>query len=87
MTVPRRALPRQDSGYDPAWHHAAKFTPYTSVQAFKGLENKVIILTDVVLGEQHFQRHLFYTGMTRANETVRVSCDKRSQQMLASWLS
>ena len=71
----------------PAWHHAAKFTPYTSVQAFKGLENKVIILTDVVLGEQHFQRHLFYTGMTRANETVRVSCDKRSQQMLASWLS
>ena len=57
------------------------------MQAFKGLENKVIILTDVVLGEPHFRRHLLYTGMTRATESVRVSCDKRSQQMLASWLS
>ena len=57
----------------PAWQHAADCTAYTSVQAFKGLENKVIILTDVVLGEPHFHRHLFYTGMTRANESVRVS--------------
>lgn len=71
----------------PAWHHAANCTAYTSGQAFKGLENKVIILTDVVLGDPHFHRHLFYTGMTRATESVRVSCDKRSQQMLASWLS
>jgi hypothetical protein len=70
----------------PAWQHAADCTAYTSVHAFKGLENKVIILTDVVLGEPHFHRHLFYTGMTRANESVRVCCDKRSQQMLASWL-
>ena len=71
----------------PAWHHAANCTAYTSVQAFKGLENKVIILTDVVLGEPHFHRQLFYTGMTRASEFVRISCDKRSQQVLASWLS
>jgi hypothetical protein len=71
----------------PAWQHAANCTAYTSVQAFKGMENKVIILTDVVLGEPHFHRHLFYTGMTRAKETVRVSCDKRSQQTLASWLT
>jgi hypothetical protein len=71
----------------PAWQHAADCTAYTSVQAFKGLENKVIILTDVVLGEPHFHRHLFYTGMTRANESVRVSCDKRSQQTLAGWLT
>ena len=71
----------------PAWQHAADSIAYASVQAFKGLENKVIILTDVVLGEPHFHRHLFYTGMTRANETVRVACDKRSQQTLASWLT
>lgn len=71
----------------PAWQHAADCTAYTSVQAFKGLENKAIILTDVILGEPHFHRHLFYTGMTRANESVRVSCDKRSQQTLASWLT
>jgi hypothetical protein len=71
----------------PAWQHAPECTAYTSVHAFKGLENKVIILTDVVLGEPHFHRHLFYTGMTRANESVRVACDKRSQQTLAGWLS
>jgi hypothetical protein len=71
----------------PAWQRAADCTAYTSVQAFKGLENKVIILTDVVLGEPHFHRHLFYTGMTRASEFVRVSCDRRSQQTLSSWLT
>jgi superfamily I DNA/RNA helicase len=71
----------------PAWQRATDSTAFTSVQAFKGLENKVILLTDVVLGEPDFHRHLFYTGMTRANESVRVCCDKRSQQTLASWLT
>jgi UvrD-like helicase C-terminal domain len=71
----------------PAWQHALDASAYTSVQAFKGMENKVIILTDVVLGESHFHRHLFYTGMTRANESVRVSCDNGSQQTLAGWLA
>ncbi|MBI4695348.1 MAG: NERD domain-containing protein [Gammaproteobacteria bacterium] len=71
----------------PAWQHAKNSVLYTSVQAFKGLENKVIILTDIVLGEPHFHRHLFYTGMTRASESVRVCCDQRSQQTLATWLT
>jgi hypothetical protein len=71
----------------PVWQHVADCTTYASVQAFKGLENRVIILTDVILAEPHFHRDLFYTGMTRASETVRVSCDKRSQEMLTSWLS
>lgn len=71
----------------PAWQHAVDCTSYASVQAFKGLENKVIILTDVVLAEPHFHRHLFYTGMTRAVESVRVCCDRKSQQTLATWLS
>lgn len=70
----------------PVWQRAPDVTAYASVQAFKGLENKVIILTDVVLGEPGFHRHLFYTGMTRANETVRVACDKHSQATLAGWL-
>ena len=70
----------------PAWQHVAHCTPYASVQAFKGLENQVVILTDVALGEPDFHRHLFYTGMTRAKESVRVLCDRRSQHTLASWL-
>lgn len=62
-------------------------TGYSSVHAFKGMENKVVVLTDVVLGQYAFQRDLFYTGMTRATETVRVLCSKASQKTLISWLS
>jgi hypothetical protein len=60
---------------------------YASVHAFKGLENKVIILTDVDLEGQDFQRHLFYTGITRATECVRILCNKKSQATLMRWLS
>src|SRR5262249_14224309 len=59
----------------PLRQHPADVTSYSSVHAFKGLENQIIILTDVVLGEREFHRDLFYTGMTRACETVRVLCD------------
>lgn len=77
----------KDAGYKlrPAWQ-AGDSTSYASVHAFKGLENKVIILTDVVLGDQEFHRDLFYTGMTRSTDSVRVLCDKGSQEMLAIWL-
>jgi hypothetical protein len=71
----------------PAWQHVRDSTAYASVHAFKGLENKVIILTDVVLGEPHFHRHLFYTGMTRATESVRVLCHRDSQPILTGWLT
>ncbi len=71
----------------PAWQHSSDSTSYASVQAFKGLENKIIILTDVALSEADFQRDLFYTGMTRASESVRISCDRRSQKTLTGWLT
>jgi hypothetical protein len=70
----------------PAWQ-AGEFTGYTSVHAFKGMENKVIILTDVVLGGSDFHRNLFYTGMTRATESVRVLCDINSKETLLGWLT
>ena len=70
----------------PAWQASAG-TSYASIHAFKGLENKVIILTDVLLGDKDFQRDLFYTGMTRATESVRVLCEKRSQEILFRWFS
>ncbi len=60
---------------------------YASIHSFKGMENKVIILTDVVLGNQDFQRDMFYTGMTRATESVRILCAKDSQQTLFGWLT
>ncbi len=70
----------------PAWQ-TGEGQSYASVHAFKGMENKIIILTDVMLTGLAFQRDLFYTGMTRATECVRVLCDKRSEAVLCGWLA
>ena len=79
----------EKSGFSihPAWQRSNNGPAFCSVQAFKGMENKIIILTDVALGEADFQRHLFYTGMTRASESVRILCDKNSQNALTGWLT
>lgn len=78
----------KDEGFKlrPTWQDG-DFTGYTSVHAFKGMESKVVILTDLVLGEADFNRHLFYTGMTRATESVRVSCNINSKETLLGWLT
>jgi hypothetical protein len=70
----------------PAWQ-SGEGIAYASVHAFKGMENKIIILTDVVLTDQEFQRNIFYTGMTRASECIRVLCDKKSEAVLSEWLA
>lgn len=70
----------------PVWS-AGDLTGYASVHSFKGMENKAIILTDVEPGNGEFDRHLFYTGMTRATESVRVLCDKAFQNTLRGWLT
>lgn len=70
----------------PAWQQG-RFIHYSTVHSFKGLENKVIILTDVSFGEAEFQRDLFYTGMTRATESVRVLCNSKCQKTLFGWLT
>ena len=62
-------------------------TGYSSIQAFKGMENKVVILTDLAFNKQDNHRNLLYTGMTRAIESVRLLCDRRSQGTLNRWLS
>ena len=72
--------------FRPAWQ-ATSLTSYSSVHSYKGMENKVVILTDMVLDDREFARDLFYTGMTRATESVRVLCAKRSQQTIVRWLS
>lgn len=71
----------------PFWQGQISSPSFASVQAFKGLENKVVILTDVALGDAEFQRHLFYVGMTRAIESVRVLCSKTYEESLIRWLT
>jgi hypothetical protein len=82
------AVRLRDSGFRlrPVWQ-SGDCTGYSSVHAFKGMESKVVILTDLVLGQSDFQRHLFYTGMTRATESVRVLCHENSMTTLLEWLS
>ena len=70
----------------PAWKPGVG-SPYATVHAFKGMENKVIILTDVTVSHRQFHRDLFYTGLTRATECVRVLCEKSSEAILCAWLA
>jgi hypothetical protein len=71
----------------PCWQLAKEYSSYASVQAFKGMENKVVVLTDVALNSANIHRTLFYTGMTRACEYVRVLCHRDSQSTLMKWLA
>jgi hypothetical protein len=79
-------LRRMGYGLIDAWS-TKRGVRYTSIHSFKGLEAKVVILTDVHLSGQEFQRDLFYTGMTRATEAVRILCSRESQEQLTTWLS
>ncbi|WP_347169646.1 ATP-binding domain-containing protein [Pseudomonas salmasensis] len=44
----------------------------STVPAYKGLENKVIIITDVIPSDSGFDRSRFYTGITRAQERLHL---------------
>jgi hypothetical protein len=79
-------LGESDKRLLPAWRSGSHIG-FTSVHAFKGLENKVVVLTDVNLSDPAFHRDIFYTGMTRATETVRVLCNVSSQKTLMSWIA
>jgi ATP-dependent exoDNAse (exonuclease V) alpha subunit len=41
----------------------------------------------VLLSDPEFHRNLFYTGMTRACDSVRVLCHQASQATLMKWLT
>ena len=70
----------------PAWQRSDQHTSFASVHAFKGMENKAIILTDVSLNDQDFRRALFYTGATRATECMRVLCHASSAPAISQWM-
>lgn len=79
-------LKQQGFRLSPFWQ-AGEHTGYASIHAFKGLENKVIILTDLILNDTDFHRHLFYTGMTRATEFVRILSHISSKETMLEWLA
>lgn len=63
----------------------AKGIRKSTVSAYKGLENKVIIITDVVPSDSGFERNRFYTGITRATERLYIFCHKSGASQLAKW--
>lgn len=61
---------------------------YSTINSYKGMENKVIIITDIVLSPQHqdLDRKLFYTGMTRATEKLYLLCKNSTAKILSEWV-
>ncbi|MER5118531.1 NERD domain-containing protein [Serratia marcescens] len=60
---------------------------YSTVPAYKGLENKVIIITDVIPSDSGFDRNRFYTGITRAQERLHLFCHASGASQLAEWVT
>jgi hypothetical protein len=58
---------------------------YASVQAFKGMESPVVIVTDINLGMGDLSRSLFYTALTRSTAIVRVLCSAEDGRQLLTW--
>lgn len=58
----------------------------TSIHAFKGMESKIVVVTDVEVKLNKLSRDMFYVGVTRATEAVRVLCDERSKESIIQWL-
>ena len=58
---------------------------YSSVQAFKGLENKIIVVTDLNLTNAPEKRAIFYTALTRATESVHILCRPEDSQQIVAW--
>ena len=65
------------------------YISYSTIDGYKGMENKVIIISNVVLSPQNRERErkVFYTGMTRATEKLFVLCKKSTASILAEWIA
>jgi len=66
----------------------SSYIRYSTINAYKGMENKVIIITDIVLTPQNreLERKLFYTGMTRATEKLFIVCRMSAADVLKNWV-
>ncbi|AZD79037.1 nuclease-related domain-containing DEAD/DEAH box helicase [Pseudomonas chlororaphis] len=60
---------------------------WSTVPAYKGLENKIIIITDVTPSNSGFDRTRFYTGITRTQERLYLFCHESGASLLAEWVT
>jgi hypothetical protein len=75
------------------WHVSTgeySFVTYSSISAFKGLENDFIILTDIEDLEKEWWRSVVYVGMSRARVSLHVLLNKSLKPIyemrLRDWL-
>lgn len=66
----------------PLWKTEALGIPFTTVNSFKGMEAKIVILTDVVVDDSEFRRNQLYTAITRSTESVAILCDESSKRKI-----
>ena len=71
----------------PAGVFSAKGVRWSTVHAYKGLENKIVIITDVIPSGCGFERSRFYTGITRAQERLYLFCQESGAPLLAEWIT
>ena len=71
----------------PIWKHDSNGISYCTVNAFKGMEAKIVVLTDVQLDNSEFRRNQLYTAITRATESIIILCDESSKSYLLNTLT
>jgi hypothetical protein len=59
---------------------------YSSVHAFKGMEKRVVFITDIDLSKGDQARDLLYTALTRATERVCLLAGSDDAKRLTGWL-
>lgn len=87
----RSVLPLLREAYNRAFvsvgNSSTKGIRYSTVPAYKGLENKVIIITDVIPSDRGFDRSRFYTGITRAQERLYLFYHASCASLLTQWVT
>jgi superfamily I DNA and RNA helicase len=82
------AAARSDLGVQvhPFWSNAGSGIRYATVNAFKGLEAKKVILTDVTMDGSYFRRNQLYTGITRSTESAIILCHDSAKKTILQYL-
>ena len=81
-----RDLQKLSFKVSPAKQPLPKTLRYCTINSFKGLEAKVVIVTDIEAEENEFKRNQLYTSLTRATESVHVLFSESSRNLVAKWI-
>ena len=81
-----RDLQKHSFKVSPARQPLVNTIRYCTVNSFKGLEAKVVIVTDVEAEENEFKRNQLYTSLTRSTESVHILFSDSSRALVGKWI-